>query len=104
MKRYTRIILGLAAPITFACYHPSGHEPKRTKGGELLMDNGKIIAAIDEQIGRLQQARQLLGGASPAQSRRKAGKRKPMSAAGRKRISIAQKKRWATVKTKQKAA
>jgi hypothetical protein len=30
------------------------------------MDNRKILAAIDEQIGRLQQAKQLLGGGNSA--------------------------------------
>jgi hypothetical protein len=59
------------------------------------MDNGKIIAAIDEQIGRLQQARQLLGGGSSgAVKGRRRGKR-TLSAAARRRISLAQKARWA---------
>jgi hypothetical protein len=72
------------------------------------MDNGKIIAAIDEQIGKLQQARQLLGGASSTGRRagRKAtstGKR-TLSAAARKKISLAQKARWSAVRAKQKKA
>jgi len=76
------------------------------------MDNGKIIAAIDEQIGKLQQARQLLGGASSNERRagfkagrkvRSTGKR-TLSASARKRISIAQKARWANYKAKQKKA
>ena len=72
------------------------------------MDNGKIIAAIDEQIGKLQQARQLLGGASS--NGRRAGRKatstgkRTLSASARKRISIAQKARWASYKAKQRKA
>jgi len=58
------------------------------------MDYRKIIAAIDEQIGRLQQAKQLLGGNSTTNGRNAQGKR-TLSAAARKRIRRAQKARWA---------
>ena len=75
------------------------------------MDSGKIIAAIDEQIGKLQQARQLLGGASSngrraskATGRKATTGKRTLSAAARKRISIAQKARWANYKAKQKKA
>ena len=74
-----------------------------------------IVAALDEEIARLQQVRGLLlavGGAvsSPsatsfqygAPSPKPARKRKPLSAAARARISAAQKKRWA--KQKKEAA
>jgi hypothetical protein len=62
----------------------------------------KILASIDAEIAQLKQARALLSGdgtkkratAAPIRKRRK------MSAAGRKRIADAQRKRWA----KQKAA
>jgi hypothetical protein len=69
------------------------------------MDNGKIIAAIDEQIGRLQQARQLLGGGASSNGRRAGRKarnagtgKRTMSAAARRKISLAQKARWAKQK------
>lgn len=65
------------------------------------MDNAKILAAIDEQIGRLEQAKRLLGGGSSSSSNgRKTGKtgRREMSAAARKKISLAQKARWAKQK------
>jgi hypothetical protein len=60
-----------------------------------------ILASIDSEIAQLKQARALLSGietkkeATPA-----APKKRKMSAAGRKRIADAQRKRWA----KQKAA
>jgi hypothetical protein len=65
-----------------------------------------VIQEIDEQIARLQQARALLGGASgkrpgrPAGSKNATGpkKRHTMSAAGRKAIAEAQRKRWAAIK------
>jgi hypothetical protein len=62
------------------------------------MENSKIIAEIDAQIGRLQQARQLLGGTTSKGRRAGKGNRKPMSAAARKKISQAQKARWAKQK------
>jgi hypothetical protein len=63
------------------------------------MDNAKILAAIDEQIGRLEEAKRLLGGGSSSNGRKtgKTGRRK-MSAAARKKISLAQKARWAKQK------
>lgn len=67
------------------------------------MDNGKIFAAIDEQIERLQEAKRLLGGKSSGIVRRGRGRkpgagRKTMSAAARRKISLAQKARWAKQK------
>ena len=69
-----------------------------------------IIAEIDAQIAKLQQARALLAGtmterpgrgrpkgstkAAPAKAAKKTGKRK-LSPEGRKRIADAMKKRWA---------
>jgi hypothetical protein len=61
------------------------------------MTPNDILASIDAEITRLQQARALLSGtttATPSKPKRK------MSAEARKRIADAQKKRWA----KQKAA
>jgi hypothetical protein len=39
-------------------YHASGYE----RAQENTLDNGKIFAAIDEQIERLQEAKRLLAG------------------------------------------
>jgi hypothetical protein len=62
------------------------------------MDNSEIFAAIDEQIGRLQEAKRLLGGGSSGTSKgRRKGKRM-LSAAARRKISLAQKARWAKQK------
>lgn len=63
------------------------------------MDNSKILAAIDEQIERLQEAKRLLGGSSTSNGRRGARKgERTLSAAARKKISLAQKARWAKQK------
>jgi hypothetical protein len=58
------------------------------------MNTSELIAAIDAEIFRLQQARELLAGS------RGTGVSKPgtMSAEARARISTAQKKRWAQQK------
>ncbi len=55
------------------------------------MNISELIAAIDAEISRLQQARKLLSGSTGARG----GKRGVMSAEGRARISAAMKKRWA---------
>jgi hypothetical protein len=55
----------------------------------------ELIAAIDAEISRLQQARKLLAGGTGTRG----GKRGSMSAEGRARISAAQKKRWKKQKT-----
>jgi hypothetical protein len=75
-----------------------------------------VISQIDEQIARLQQARALLAGGdtAPARGGRPAGtanvakatthqKRRKMTAAGRKAIGEAQRKRWAAIKAMKKA-
>ncbi|MEO6806301.1 MAG: hypothetical protein ABI286_01195 [Edaphobacter sp.] len=72
------------------------------------MEVSRIIAEIDAQISKLQQARTLLAGtiqvASAGRGRPKGskntgsatpGKKRKLSAEGRKRISDAMKKRWA---------
>jgi len=73
-----------------------------------------IVRALDEEIARLQQVRELLAGGGAVSSRsatsfqhganltKPARKRKPLSAAARAKISAAQKKRWA--KQKKEAA
>lgn len=74
------------------------------------MNTQDIIASLDAEITRLQHARTLIANASgPKRRGRPLGsvntnskKRQGMSAAGRKRIAEAQRKRWAAQK-KQKA-
>ena len=72
-----------------------------------------VLSQIDDQIAKLQQARALLTGstATPARRGRPAGsknttaapkKRRKMSAAGRKAIAEAQRKRWAALKASKK--
>jgi hypothetical protein len=73
-----------------------------------------VISQIDEQIAKLQQARALLAGGETARGGRPAGtanvakettrkKRRKMTAAGRKAIGKAQRKRWAAIKATKKA-
>jgi hypothetical protein len=69
------------------------------------MDNDSIVAAIDAELGRLQQARALLSGIStasdgktPAPTKKTPRRRRRMSPEARKRIADAQRKRWAAVK------
>jgi hypothetical protein len=83
------------------------------------MQTSELLAAIDEEIVRLEQARALLAGSGtgPARSGRPVGafsgfgasgtaprKRRTISAAGRARIAAAQRARWAKVKTAAKRA
>jgi hypothetical protein len=63
-----------------------------------------ILATIDQEISRLQQARTLLNGGhaakpyKPAKAVKKTRKRRRISAEGLKRIAEAQRKRWAAKK------
>ena len=65
------------------------------------MQVSQILVEIDNEIARLQQARNLLAGGSPrgAKRGRAAAKRVPskrrMSAEGRRKIAEAMKRRWA---------
>jgi hypothetical protein len=79
------------------------------------MQASELIAAIDGEIGCLEQARALLTGneTGPAHRGRPAGaffgdiahrKRRTISAAGRARIAAAQKTRWAKLKRAAKRA
>ncbi|MGA3033952.1 MAG: hypothetical protein ABSD70_11750 [Terracidiphilus sp.] len=72
-----------------------------------------ILAQIDSEIARLQQARTLLAnigvtatkagrGAKKPAVKAKPAKRRRISAEGRKRIAEAQRKRWAAVRAKAK--
>jgi len=60
------------------------------------MNTSELIAAIDAEISRLQQARKLLSGGGTGTGKR--GGKRVMSAEGRARISAAMKKRWAKQK------
>ncbi len=77
----------------------------------------RIIAEIDAEIARLQQARELLTGVAAPKKRGRPSKktvsadpvvasreRKPMSAEARKRIGEAQRKRWASTKKSAKSS
>jgi hypothetical protein len=72
------------------------------------MNTQDILSAIDAELARLQSARSLLAGTTSTKRRGRARtstlaiapKKRTMSAAGRKKIAEAQRKRWA----KQKAA
>jgi SLT domain-containing protein len=72
-----------------------------------------ILAQIDSEIARLEQARKLLAniGTTPTKAVRKAGKatvtakpgkKRKISAEGRRRIAEAQRKRWAAQRAKGK--
>ena len=69
------------------------------------MNTHEIITTLDAEIARLQQVRVLLASSSaskrrgrPPASAVKPEKKRTMSAAGRKRIAEAQRKRWAAQK------
>jgi hypothetical protein len=73
----------------------------------MQMNQQDILSAIDAEIGRLQSARTFLAGTASKRGGRPHAhpspttpKKRTMSAAGRKRIAEAQRKRWA----KRKAA
>jgi hypothetical protein len=66
------------------------------------MNTSELIAAIDAEISRLQQARKLLSSSGTGSGTR-GSKRGAMSAEARARISAAQKKRWAQQKRTAKA-
>jgi hypothetical protein len=59
----------------------------------------KILSSIDSEIAQLKQARALLSGEGTKKTARPAApKKRKMSAAARKRIGDAQRKRWALKK------
>jgi hypothetical protein len=59
----------------------------------------KILASIDSEIAQLRQARALLFGEGTKETTTHSGpKKRKMSAAARKRIGDAQRKRWAAQK------
>ncbi|HTV83619.1 MAG TPA: hypothetical protein VME18_13300 [Acidobacteriaceae bacterium] len=70
------------------------------------MDTSALLSSIDSEIANLKQARALLAdqdGRGP-RAAKPAKKKRAMSAAGRARIAAAQRKRWAKLKAKKKAA
>ena len=74
--------------------------------------NEQILQALDAEIARLQEARNILASALPSSSSgrgrksapRAKGTRKELSPQARKAIADAQRKRWAKVKREKKAA
>ena len=66
------------------------------------MDTRSILATIDAEISRLQQARALLAGLGETKPNKVFKKRRSLSAKARKAIADAQRKRWALVKAKKK--
>jgi hypothetical protein len=71
------------------------------------VDIGRLVAAVDEEISRLQQVRNLLRGGgggvpSPFAERVTGRKKRVLSAKARKAISDAQKRRWAAQKKAEK--
>ena len=55
------------------------------------MDNQSIVAAIDEEIARLQQARRILGGGGfPGPFKNETRRKRVLSAEARERIAAAQ--------------
>lgn len=66
------------------------------------METASLITAIDDEIARLTQVRNLLAGTRNGTTFTGRPPRRPLSAAARKRISEAQKRRWAAQKKAQK--
>jgi len=67
------------------------------------MNTNDILSTIDEEISRLQAARALLNGKPYTAAMSVAPKkRRKLSAAARKKIGDAQRKRWAAQKAKSK--
>lgn len=69
------------------------------------MDTTEIVAAIDAEITRLQDAKAMLTGTKANSIERRSGVgngKRTMSAAGRAHIAAAQKARWAKAKRAEK--
>jgi hypothetical protein len=69
----------------------------------------ELLAAIDQEIARLQSARNILAGSGEAKRRgrppgtgKKPTKQRTLSAAARQKIAEAQRKRWAAQKKRSK--
>ena len=73
------------------------------------MNTQELLAAIDQEIARLQNARNLLTGAGETKRRgrppgtgKKPAEKRTLSAAARQKIAEAQRKRWAAQKKRSK--
>jgi hypothetical protein len=66
------------------------------------MTANDILAIIDAEISRLQQARAFLAGLEGSQLAKPKAKKHKMSAEGRKRIADAARKRWADMRKAKK--
>lgn len=66
------------------------------------METSSLITAIDQEIARLTQARELLAGTRSTATFTGRPPRRRLSPEARKRISDAQKRRWAKQKKAQK--
>lgn len=75
------------------------HQPSCRHAGILLrMTLDDILSSIDLEIEKLKQARALLSDLSKTNGASPVHKRRKMSAASRKKIAEAQRKRWAAQK------
>ncbi len=66
--------------------------------------NDQILQAIDAELARLKQARNILAAVLPTSSNKTSTPRRQFSAKARKAIADGQRKRWAKVKSQKKAA
>jgi hypothetical protein len=80
---------------------PKGSEREHAPDTLRFMTTDRILAAIDNEIARLNEVRALLSTSAEAGKDKTASpvrKRRKLSAAARKRIAEAQRKRWAKQK------
>jgi hypothetical protein len=70
------------------------------------MDTAKLLDEVENEIARLTKVAELLrGDTSTSPNKRGKGKgKRTMSAAGRKKIAAAQRKRWAKIHAEKKSA
>ena len=59
------------------------------------MDTGRFLVEVEQEIARLQHIADALRGISGKSATRRGSSKRPMSAAARRKISLAQKARWA---------
>jgi hypothetical protein len=103
MRRFLGILFHLAGAESFLKqrWNTIANEEK------IRMTINSIVAVIDSEIERLEEARALLSGIERGKSKAapppKVSTRRKLSAAARKRIAAAQKKRWAEVRAKRSA-
>jgi hypothetical protein len=81
----------------------SGHVSKESLAGACYavpVNTQELVAHIDQEIERLQHARDLLDGSR--ETRRRPARKRTLSAAARARIAEAQHKRWAALRKQTK--